>query len=199
MIKIGAVIYPDFELLDLFGPLEMLGMLPGNEISLVAENLTPVASAQGPRSMPDRSFDDTRYDVLLVPGGLGARSQVANARLIEWLGVASSRAGIVASVCTGAALIAAAGVLDNRRATTNKLAWAWATGFGRNVDWAASARWIKDGNIFTSSGVSAGIDMSLALIASLATTATAWEIAGAAEYVWRNDPTDDPFAVDRTQ
>lgn len=197
MTRIGAVIFPEFELLDLFGPLEMLGMLPGCEISLIAESLEPVASAQGPRSIPDVTLDaDARYEILLVPGGPGTRSQVANSRLIAWLRLASGQARITASVCTGAALLAAAGLLDNRRATTNKRAWAWATGFGRNVDWQGSARWVNDGDIFTSSGVSAGIDMSLALIANLTTTGTAEEIAAAAEYVWQNDPADDPFAID---
>lgn len=196
MTRIGAVIFPGFELLDLYGPLEMLGMMPGCEISLLSEGPGPVQSVQGPRSVPDCGFDDAAWDILLVPGGPGTRTQVNNEVLVHWLGRAGARASVVASVCTGAALIASAGLLDGRRATTNKLAWQWATGFGQNVQWQPKARWVEDDAVFTSSGVSAGIDMSLALIARLTTPEVAREIAIAAEYVWNSDPGNDPFAVD---
>lgn len=196
MTAIGALIFSEFELLDLFGPLEMFGVLPNNTIHLIGETLTPIASTQGPRSIPDRSFeDDASYDILLIPGGLGARMEVNNPRLLRWVRCASSRAKITASVCTGAALLAAAGILDTRSATTNKLAWQWATGFGINVDWRRSARWVEDGEIFTSSGVSAGIDMSLALIAKLCGIGAAEQIAHSTEYLWHRDASHDPFAV----
>ncbi len=196
MRKVGAVIFPGFELLDLFGPLEMFGMLPETfTLSLVAESREAVPSAQGPRAQPDETFaDGAPYDVLLVPGGRGARQLVDDTDFLNWLSSASQQAEITSSVCTGAPLLARAGLLDGRRATTNKLAWAWATSQGPKVLWQPRARWVVDGPFFTASGVSAGMDMSLALIAALADEKTADQVAVWAEYNRQHDPSDDPFA-----
>lgn len=196
MRTVGALIFPGFELLDLFGPLEMFGMLSEQlSIRLVAEGREAVPSAQGPRSLPDDTFSDgVSYDVLLIPGGRGVRKEVENPFFMDWLRTASQDAEITASVCTGSALLARAGLLDGRRATTNKLAWEWATSQGRKVDWQPRARWVVDVPFYTSSGVSAGIDMSLALIADLTDEATADEVARWAEYQRHRDPGEDPFA-----
>ena len=113
---------------------------------------------------------------------------------LNWLSSASQHAEITSSVCTGAPLLARAGLLDGRRATTNKLAWAWATSQGPKVLWQPRARWVVDGPFFTASGVSAGMDMSLALIAALTDEATADQVAVWAEYNRQHDPSDDPFA-----
>ena len=196
MRTVGALIFPGFELLDLYGPLEMFGMLREQlSIRLVAEGREPIASAQGPRALPDDSFADGKsYDILLIPGGRGARTEIDNPFFMDWLRVASQDAEITASVCTGSALLARAGLLDGRRATTNKLAWQWATSHGPKVDWQPRARWVVDEPFYTSSGVSAGIDMSLALIAALTDEATADEVARWAEYQRHRAPGDDPFA-----
>ncbi len=193
---VGALIFEGFELLDLFGPLEMFGLLPETfTLSLVAEGREAVASAQGPRAQPDESFaDGTAYDVLLVPGGRGTRQLVDDRTFLDWLSSTSQQAEITSSVCTGAPLLARAGLLDGRRATTNKLAWAWATSQGPKVLWQPRARWVVDGPFFTASGVSAGMDMSLALIAALTDEATADQVAVWAEYNRQHDPSDDPFA-----
>lgn len=195
MRTLGAVIFPGFELLDLFGPLQMLGFLDAEiEIRLVAETAAPVPANRGPRSLPDASFGAQTYDMILVPGGFGTRREVANPVLLDWLKHQAASAEILASVCTGSALLATAGLLDGRRATTNKYAWQWATGQGENVDWQTHARWVRDGNVYTASGVSAGIDMSLGLIADLFGEETAHKLANAAEYQWQSDPTQDAFA-----
>ena len=194
---IGVLLFDQFELLDVFGPLEMFGLL--NEdfaIRLVAEVGSDVASAQGPRSIIDDHFADARsYDVLLVPGGMGTRREVENAALLRWLAQAAASAEIVTSVCTGAALLAKAGLLDGRRATTNKMAFDWVASQGPAVQWQRRARWVEDGKFFTSSGVSAGMDMALALIARLHGIERAREVAQWAEYVWNEDDADDPFAA----
>ena len=104
-------------------------------------------------------------DVMLVPGGIGTRREVNNTKLLEWLVRRAAEAEIVTSVCTGAALLARAGLLDGHRATTNKLSFKWVTEQGPAVEWIKQARWVEDGKFATSSGVSAGIDMTLALIA----------------------------------
>jgi len=195
MRMVGVLLFDQFELLDVFGPLEMLGMRDDEfAIRLVAEQAAPVASTQGPRSVIDDHFaDDRPYDVLLVPGGRGTRREVGNKRLLDWLAGAAERAEIVASVCTGSALLAKAGLLDGKRATTNKRAFDWVAGQGPKVQWQRKARWVEDGKFITSSGVSAGMDMALALIARLCGIDRAREVAHWAEYVWNEDSTDDPF------
>lgn len=84
--------------------------------------------------------------------------------------------------------------MDGVRATTNKRAFKWATSQGQNVQWVRKARWVEDGKYFTSSGISAGTDMALALIARLLGAETAQSVADGAEYRWNSDATDDPFA-----
>ncbi|MEO1190613.1 MAG: DJ-1/PfpI family protein [Pseudomonadota bacterium] len=197
MRRIAALVFPGFELLDLYGPLEMFGLCPDDfSITLVSEHSGPVASRAGPASLAELPLDDAiGHEILLVPGGPGTREEVDNEALTGWIAAAAAKAEIVASVCTGAALLARAGLLDGRRATTNKRAWAWATGQGPKVDWQAEARWVADGNLWTSSGVAAGTDMSLALIAELLGQETAEATANHAEYNWQRDPGRDPFAA----
>lgn len=196
MKNIGVVLFQDFELLDVFGPLEMYGMAPESfNIHLVAENAGEVASKQGPRSVVDHVFDEDRsYEILLVPGGRGTRAEVDNPRLLEWLRRQSERSEYVTSVCTGSALLAKAGVLNGIRATTNKRAFAWATSQSQQARWVKEARWVEDGKFFTSSGVSAGMDMSLAVIERILGKGTAEQIATWTEYEWHSDASWDPFA-----
>jgi len=196
MRSIGVVLFNEFELLDVFGPLEMYGMAPENfEIHMVAERGGDVASKQGPRSVVEHEFGDGRqFDILLVPGGRGTRTEVENSILLEWLRVQSLNAEYVTSVCTGSALLAKAGLLDGIRATTNKRAFAWATSQSDKVIWEKEARWVEDEKFFTSSGVSAGMDMSLAVIGKILGNETAEQIATWTEYEWHSDAGWDPFA-----
>ncbi len=196
-LSLGVLLFDGFELLDVFGPLEMFGMYPETfDIVIVGQDGSYVASAQGPKVKLDRIFsDDYQYDVLLVPGGRGTRASVSNRPLLSWLETQSSGASWITSVCTGSALLAAAGLLENRKATSNKLAFNWVSSFGDTVSWVKQARWVKDDNIFTSSGVSAGIDMSLALIEEILGSEAAGQAALWAEYEWHRDADWDPFAV----
>jgi transcriptional regulator GlxA family with amidase domain len=98
------------------------------------------------------------------------------------------------SVCTGSALFARAGVLDGRRATTNKMSFQWVADQGPEVHWVKEARWVEDGKLATSSGVSAGMDMALAVIARLYGEQVSNNVAIAAEYDWHRDAGWDPFA-----
>jgi transcriptional regulator GlxA family with amidase domain len=193
---VGVVLFPGFELLDVFGPLEAFGNLPGMfRVVLVAEQAGPVASAQGPRAVADHGFADCPHlDVVLVPGGIGTRDEAENPTLLGWLGRRAAEAEVVTSVCTGAALLARAGVLDGRRATTNKAFFQWVADQGPNVTWVRAARWVEDGKFATSSGVSAGIDMALAVIARLVGREVSENVARAMEYEWHTDATWDPFA-----
>jgi transcriptional regulator GlxA family with amidase domain len=196
---VGVLLFEGFELLDVFGPLEAWGMLAQISgtctIVTAAENAVAVKSAQGPSAMADYAFAESpRIDVVLVPGGIGTRREVKNALLLEWLKQRAAHAEIVSSVCTGAALLARAGLLDGRRATSNKLSFKWVTEHGPSVEWIRQARWVEDGKFATSSGVSAGIDMTLALIARLAGVEIAEQIAIRMEYEWHRDSSWDPFA-----
>ena len=193
---LGVVLFEGFELLDVFGPLEMFGLAADHfEIRLISETGGVVASRQGPKSICDDSFQSApAIDVLLVPGGIGTRREVNNPVLLNWLKERSQQAELVASVCTGSALLAKAGVLDGLRATSNKLAFAWAASQSEKVQWQQQARWVEDGKVFSSSGVSAGIDMALAVIAKLVSQQAAEDAANFAEYTWQRDADCDPFA-----
>ena len=193
---LGVVLFEGFELLDVFGPLEMFGLAADHfEIRLISESGGVVASRQGPKSICDDSFQSApAIDVLLVPGGIGTRREVNNPVLLNWLKERSQQAELVASVCTGSALLAKAGVLDGLRATSNKLAFAWASSQSEKVQWEQQARWVEDGKVFSSSGVSAGIDMALAVIAKLVSQQAAEDAANFAEYTWQRDADCDPFA-----
>ena len=194
---LGVVLFDGFELLDVFGPLEMFGLAADHfEIRLISESGGVVASRQGPKSICDDSFQSApAIDVLLVPGGIGTRREVDNQVLLDWIKERSEQAELVASVCTGSALLAEAGVLDGLRATSNKLAFAWASSQSKKVQWQKQARWVEDGKFFSSSGVSAGIDMSLAVIAKLVSQQAAEQAATFAEYDWHRDANWDPFAA----
>ncbi|MEM7505873.1 MAG: DJ-1/PfpI family protein [Pseudomonadota bacterium] len=195
--RLATLLFPEFELLDVFGPLEMFGMFPEEfDLRMIAEGAEPVASTQGPRSTIDSVLEKTPApDILLVPGGRGTRREVDNPALIGWLREVGMRSGLITSVCTGSALLARAGVLDGRRATTNKLAFDEITPFGPNTDWVSRARWVEDGPVITASGVSAGIDMSLAVIAQVLGPEAARDAALWAEYEANTDPDNDPFAL----
>ena len=195
-MSVGIVLFPDFEILDAFGTVEMLGMYPETfQLHMVAETRGHVASAQGPNCLAEDGFGDGNdYDAILVPGGQGSRREVNNRSMVEWLRRQATQAQFVTSVCTGAALLARAGVLDGRKAATNKMNFDWVASQGPHVHWQYDARWVEDGNIFTSSGVSAGMDMTLALISRILGEKAADDAALWAEYSWHKDPAIDPFA-----
>jgi transcriptional regulator GlxA family with amidase domain len=198
MDTLGALLFEGFELLDVFGPLEAFGHLAPSgkcQIIMVAERAGAVPSAQGPQAIADYDFANCpKIQILLVPGGFGTRREASNPRLIDFLQRRSAQADLVMSVCTGAGLLARAGLLDGRRATTNKQVFEWPVSQGPRVNWVRQARWVEDGKFVTSSGISAGIDMALAVIGQRFGSDTAEAIAIAMEYEWRRDPDRDPFA-----
>ncbi|HXZ87861.1 MAG TPA: DJ-1/PfpI family protein [Candidatus Binataceae bacterium] len=195
---IGFVLFEGFELLDVFGPAEAYGIRDADgafRLAMVAQQPGPVTSAQGPAAVAEYGFADCPHlDLLLVPGGIGTRREVENHLMISWLQERSRAAEIVTSVCTGAGLLARAGILDGRRATSNKRALDWVMSQGPKVNWVPQARWVEDGKFATSSGVSAGIDMALALIARISGNEVAERVAIAMEYDWHRDSAWDPFA-----
>ncbi|WP_420861572.1 DJ-1/PfpI family protein [Algirhabdus cladophorae] len=196
MKTIGAFVFPGFETLDYFGPIEMLGGFDGQgQIITIAQTMDPVTSVHGQRILPDATIDDADdYDLILIPGGDSALNLLNNAPLLDWIKRASHNAERVMAVCTGTILLAASGVLEDRRATTNKMDFTATVPLVPKVDWIKQARWVKDDKFYTSSGVSAGMDMALAVMADLYGDALAERLALTCEYEWHKDANRDPFA-----
>ena len=193
---LGAILYPGFELLDLYGPLEMFGTLADRyRIVTIAGTKGAVASAQGPCSVAEYDFADApACELLLLPGGMGTLPALTDAALLGYLTRASATAAVTMSVCSGSAILARAGLLDGLRATSNKQFFTLARAQSSKVDWTEAARWVDAGRFVTSSGVSAGIDMALAVIARLDGAAVAEQVADITEYQWHRDAAVDPFA-----
>ncbi len=194
---LGMVVFDGFELLDVFGPLEMFGMLKDRvEIVMIAQKAGPVKSGAGPATIADFGFADApKLDILMIPGGMGTRREVDNATFMAAIKDIAQATPQVATICTGSGLLARTGLIDGVKATSNKMAWPWATAQGAKVVWVPKARWVEDGKYISSSGISAGTDMALALIAKLYGKDMAHWVAHRAEYRWNDDAADDPFAA----
>jgi putative intracellular protease/amidase len=194
-LTLGAIFYNGFELLDVYGPLEMFGSVgPELRIVTVAQKAGAVTSTQGPKTLAQYGFDDCpALDLILLPGGVGTLPELNNKAILEFLRRRSATAQVTMSVCSGSAILAKAGLLDGRRATSNKQFFSLATAQSGKVEWIEKARWVEDGNMATSSGVSAGIDMALAIIARLYGQERAEQIAASTEYEWHQDAAWDPF------
>jgi transcriptional regulator GlxA family with amidase domain len=195
IFTLGAILYEGFELLDLYGPLEMFGSLkPELEILTIAEKAGPVSSFQGPQTMVEFDYQNCpRLDLILLPGGFGTIQELKNQTIMSFLKERVPSAKVTMSVCSGSWILARAGLLNGRRATSNKAYFKMATQQSYQVELVSEARWVEDGPFYTSSGVSAGMDMSLAVIASLYGKEKALDIANGAEYIWNQDPDDDSF------
>ncbi|HCD26219.1 MAG TPA: DJ-1/PfpI family protein [Gammaproteobacteria bacterium] len=195
LMRLGALFYSDFELLDAYGPLEMFGCLGEDlEIVSIAEQAGPVRSTPGVAAYADFSFADApELDLILVPGGVGTLAELENTALLDFLKDRCPKSQITMSVCTGSALLAQADLLNGRKATTNKMYFEMARGVGAAVDWQEAARCVDAGQYVTSSGVSAGTDMALAIIARLFGKARAEKITRFTEYQWHQDADNDPF------
>jgi transcriptional regulator GlxA family with amidase domain len=168
----GFLLFPGLEELDLVGPWEMVSMwsqhLQGPEKCLmVAQSMDPVICAQGMSLNPHVSFAECpRLDYLLVPGGQGTRTEVANEILIRFVADQARDAQAVLSVCTGAFILHRAGLLSGKRATTHWSSLPRLRELG-DVE-VVEERVVRDGKIWTAAGVSAGLDLALAFIESIA-------------------------------
>lgn len=207
----GVALYPAFDILDIAGPIDPLFLLSfSNQINLtiIAETLDPVPiqpaySAPNPYNShfavsvnPTHTFANPPpdLDVLLVPGG-GADGESNPASVVDFVRITYPKVQYLITICTGSGVAAQAGVLDGKRATTNKYAWAEVTPLGPNVKWTSPARWTVDGNIWTSSGVTSGLDLIFAFIETYFGTKHARELQGITEQKRTFDPCDDPFAA----
>ena len=179
---IAFVVYPGLTLLDLVGPLQVLRSLPSPYRTLtVGERLETVETDTGLYIRPEVTFADAPQPcVVIVPGGdIPTVRAMANPAIRDYLRQAAETADVVASVCTGALILAAAGLLEGRPATTH---WANATYLERLGARYVRRRWVEDGRFITAAGVSAGIDLGLALAARLADPTIARRIQNGIEY-----------------
>lgn len=195
MKTVTALIFDDFETLDLFGVVEVFGRLPNDyQCKFVSLQGGLVTSSQYVQiqstAIKDNSF---ATDILLIVGGIGTRQLVNNNEFLTVLKKFCEQATFVLSVCTGSALLAKIGVLDNKSATSNKLAWQWVIAQSDKVNWIHRARWVVDGKFYTSAGVSAGMDMAYGFIADQHGIDIARQKAHEIEYYWNEDKDSDDF------
>ena len=193
-MNVTAVLFEGFETLDMFGPVEMLGASGQFEVKFHSLDGGVVTSYQGVPVVTRKLSEAGQPEVLLLPGGMGVYDMLEDEDFIRQLATFADQAEYVLSVCNGAFLYAKAGVLDGRRATTYKARIDRAEEMFPEVKWERNARWTVDGNLYVSSGVSAGTDMALGFIADVYGPDCAERTARYAEYTWNQDPANDPFA-----
>ncbi|KAF8455789.1 class I glutamine amidotransferase-like protein [Kalaharituber pfeilii] len=204
--KFGVLLFPGFEILDVAGPLSALNLIvrgptpkPGSELitishkpGLVSTNTSVPFYETFVATHSIYSSKAKELDVLLVPGGPGTRT--LDPEYVEYIRNVYPCLQYLLVVCTGAGTVAKTGILDGRKATGNKAAWQWIIAQGPNVDWVRQARWVVDGNIWTTSGVAAGIDGTLAWIREVYGEDQAVWTANMMEYERHANASWDPFS-----
>ena len=193
-MDIYCLVFDDYETLDLMGAVEFLARIPNARLHYVSQNGGLIRSKQGFNIETKKLETLFPYSVLLVVGGQGTRQLVKDKHFISQLGKWIDQAEICLSVCTGSALLACTGRLDGIKATSNKKSFEWVKECRPAVQWQAVARWVKDGKFYTSSGVSAGMDMALDFISDHYGETLADEIANHTEYQRQKNPKIDHFA-----
>lgn len=179
-LSVGCLIFEQMDQIDFTGPFEVLSRMPDTTIKVIAKEVAPVRDVQGLRLSPDVSIADAGlFDVLLVPGGHGQRALMNDEEVLELIRKHAQREKLLFSVCTGALLCGAAGVLAGRQVTTH-----WSTRHLMRYYGAVlvDARVVVDGNLISAAGVTAGIDAALVIVSLLRGDAAAQEIQLAIEY-----------------
>ena len=180
LFNVGFVIFPNLTQLDFTGPLQVLSRLPQSAMHIVAKSEAPVPSDCGLSLVPTQSFATCpNLDLLCIPGGFGVCEAMVDDELLQFVRRQAAGAKYVTSVCTGAFVLGAAGLLKGRRATTH---WAYTDLLPLVGATYAKARVVQDGNVITAGGVTSGIDFGLSVAAELAGKTTAQTIQLSIEY-----------------
>lgn len=196
IMKVLVVLFDNFETLDVFGAVEILGRLSEYfEIDYYSLEGGIKHSTQKV-SILTKKLDaiNEKPDILLIPGGKGTRTEIDNKELIGQIRHLSNQSKYVLTVCTGSVLLAKTKLLDGKIATSNKRAFDWVMSSRKEVKWKRKARWTVNGKYYTSSGISAGMDMTLGFVNDILGSDTSTRIAGEMEYEWNSDPENDNFA-----
>lgn len=206
-VRVGIFLFADVEVLDFAGPYEVFttasrvfgrsqpSLPPPFEVRTVAQTGSPVRARAGLLVVPDHSLTDhPPLDLLLIPGGV-VTAELERPEVIAWIAKASAAASLTASVCTGAFLLARAGLLDGRRVTTHWEDIDDLRAMFPSLDVLDGPRWVDEGDIVTSAGISAGIDMSLHLVERFAGRELALRTARQMDVDWRLQPTIPPERV----
>lgn len=193
--SVGILIFPEVEVLDFCGPFEVFASARAEndgdrlfDVSIVAQSNEVVSCRGGLRVEPHQAFgQNTRFDLIVVPGGFGTRTEMHNPAVLDWIRGQHESTEITTSVCTGALLLAAAGLIDDQEVTTHWAAFDELWGHYPDLQLRRGRRVIDNGHIVTSAGVSAGIDMALAVVERLHGRTIAEETARGMEYDWKDE------------
>lgn len=191
----AILLFDDFETLDVFGPVEILGRNRNEfKVRFYSLNGGMIHNHHG-IAIATEKLEDISHgaDIFLIPGGPGCRAEAENSSLIDAIRRIAEASTYVLTVCTGSALLAKSGLLNGRQATSNKKAFDWASTFGDGVRWIRKARWTVDGKYYTSSGVSAGMDMTFGFLSDLRGVEFARRVAFEMEYQWQENKEADAF------
>jgi len=194
-MDINILLFDEFETLDIFGPVEIFGNVEEFKLRYFSRHGGVVKSVHGVPVLTEPISSAIQEGILVVPGGIGTRSLVDDEAFIDMLRGMAESAHFCLSICTGSALYAKAGLLHGKRATSNKQAFGWVKTQGEDVRWVDKARFVVDGKFYTSSGVSAGMDMALGFVRDCFGEDKAKNVATHIEYNWNSDPDMDPFAI----
>ncbi|MDF2988717.1 MAG: dimethyladenosine transferase [Eubacterium sp.] len=194
MTGFNVILFNEFETLDVFGPVEIIGKLDEHfSIEYYSLEGGIVRSSQNVRIETKAVVDIAAGGILLIPGGFGTRKEVFNSEFIDVVKKLCQEARYVLTVCTGSALLAKTGLIKGLQATSNKMSFDWVCEQDMSVNWMKKARWTVDQKYYTSSGVSAGIDMTLGFVADTVSLKAAQTVANGIEYIWNQDKDNDPF------
>lgn len=196
-MHISIILYSDFETLDVFGPVEIFGKVPDWKMQFYSRDGGLISNRDGIQIATEsfNTMPQSEIDTLFIPGGTGARTLILEADYINQLKQLAQKSRYVLTVCTGSALLAKSGLLDGKRATSNKLSFEWVKTSSLQTQWIEKARWVTDGKYYTSSGISAGMDMALAFVQDRAGETVARQIATRIEYRWQQDSQQDEFCL----
>ena len=179
-LTIGFLLFDDITQLDFTGPLQVLSRLPGAKVHLVAKSLDPVRTDCGPFILPDTTLADCpALDLVCIPGGFGVDAAMEDREIVDFVKRQAKTARYVTSVCTGAFVLGAAGLLEGRKATTHWRYHDHLAAFGAEP---VKARVVRDGTLFTGGGVTAGIDFAFTIAVEIAGQAFAEAIQLGLEY-----------------
>ncbi len=196
--EIAFILFDDYETLDAFGPAEIFGRLTDiYRLRFYSMEGGVITNRHHVPIMTEKLANiSQKPEMILIPGGLGTRKEVNNTAFINEIKQLAETSDHVLTVCTGSALLAKTGLLDGKEATTNKRAFSWVASQGERVNWDKQARWKIDGKYYTSSGVSAGMDMALGFLSDRHGIDFARKVAKDIEYNWTEDKDNDNFVAE---